>query len=82
MKLNSLGVGSARRRRPGALCLVTWLASAGLLCATGVADLRWWREVGLAGPVDFELAQAVEALPAENVLPSGSRYEKWDGFLR
>ena len=27
--------------------------------------------VGLAGPVDFELAQAVEALPGEKVLPSG-----------
>jgi ATP-dependent DNA ligase len=37
--------------------------------------------VGLAGPVDFELAQAVEALPGEKVLPGGSRYEpKWDGF--
>jgi hypothetical protein len=37
---------------------------------------------GLAGPVDFELAQAVEALPGEKVLSGGSRYEpKWDGFL-
>jgi hypothetical protein len=31
---------------------------------------------GLAGPVDFELARAVEAVPC------GSRYEpKWDGYL-
>jgi hypothetical protein len=38
--------------------------------------------VGLAGPVEFELAQAVKALPGEKALPGGSRYEpKWDGFL-
>ena len=28
--------------------------------------------VGLAGPVDFELAQAVEALPGEKALPGGT----------
>jgi hypothetical protein len=37
---------------------------------------------GLSGPVDFELARAVEALPGEKALPGGSRYEpKWDGYL-
>ena len=36
----------------------------------------------LVGPVDLELAKAVDGIPAENALPGGSRYEpKWDGFL-
>ncbi|MEU4607492.1 hypothetical protein AB0F43_31290 [Kribbella sp. NPDC023972] len=35
----------------------------------------------LVGPVDLELARAVETIPGENALPGGSRYEpKWDGF--
>jgi hypothetical protein len=34
--------------------------------------------VGLAGPVEFDLARAVRALPGEKALPGGSRYEpKW-----
>jgi hypothetical protein len=38
--------------------------------------------MGLAGLVEFELAQAVGALPGEKELPGGSRYEpKWGGFL-
>lgn len=37
---------------------------------------------GLSGPVDFELARAVEALPGEKAFPAGARYEpKWDGYL-
>jgi hypothetical protein len=37
---------------------------------------------GLAGPVEFELARAVEEVPGERALPGGSRYEpKWDGYL-
>jgi ATP-dependent DNA ligase len=36
---------------------------------------------GLAGPIDLELARAVDAIPGETALPGGSRYEpKWDGF--
>lgn len=36
----------------------------------------------LAGPVDLELAKAVDTIPGENALPGGSRYEpKWDGFI-
>jgi hypothetical protein len=31
LKVNSVGVHSARRRRRGAFCLVRWLASGGLL---------------------------------------------------
>lgn len=35
----------------------------------------------LTGPVQLELAKAVEQLPGERGLPGGSRYElKWDGF--
>ncbi|ADB33239.1 hypothetical protein Kfla_4198 [Kribbella flavida DSM 17836] len=37
--------------------------------------------VGLAGPVEFELAQAVETLPGEKALPGGSRYEPNEGQL-
>ncbi|HWD83249.1 MAG TPA: ATP-dependent DNA ligase [Kribbella sp.] len=37
--------------------------------------------VGLAGPVDVELAKAVEEIPSPGALPGGARYEpKWDGF--
>jgi hypothetical protein len=37
---------------------------------------------GLAGPVELELAKAVDQLPGEHGMPGGSRYElKWDGFL-
>lgn len=36
----------------------------------------------LAGPVELELAKAVEQLPGRNDLPGGSRYElKYDGHL-
>jgi hypothetical protein len=36
----------------------------------------------LTGPVQLELATAVEQLPGEHGMPGGSRYEsKWDGFL-
>jgi hypothetical protein len=36
----------------------------------------------LVGPVDLELARAVNEIPGENALPGGSRYEpKWDGFI-
>ncbi|MFI5736147.1 ATP-dependent DNA ligase [Kribbella sp. NPDC051587] len=36
---------------------------------------------GLAGPVAFELAKAVEQLPGEHAMPGGSQFElKWDGF--
>ncbi|HET6295213.1 MAG TPA: hypothetical protein VFG33_17645 [Kribbella sp.] len=36
----------------------------------------------LAGPVELELAKAVEQLPGPNGLPGGSRYElKYDGYL-
>ena len=36
----------------------------------------------LAGPVELELAKAVEQLPGRNGLPGGSRYElKYDGYL-
>ena len=36
----------------------------------------------LVGPVDLELAKAVDEIPGERALPGGSRYEpKWDGFL-
>jgi hypothetical protein len=36
----------------------------------------------LVGPVDVELARAVESIPAEWALPGGCRYEpKWDGYL-
>jgi ATP-dependent DNA ligase len=36
----------------------------------------------LTGPVQLELAKAVEQLPDEHGMPGGSRYElKWDGFL-
>ncbi|TCN32125.1 ATP dependent DNA ligase-like protein [Kribbella orskensis] len=35
----------------------------------------------LVGPVDLELAKAVDEIPGENALPGGSPYEpKWDGF--
>jgi ATP-dependent DNA ligase len=35
----------------------------------------------LAGPVQLELARAVEQLPGRHGMPGGSRYElKWDGF--
>lgn len=35
----------------------------------------------LVGPVDVELARAVESIPAESALPGGCRYEpKWDGY--
>jgi ATP-dependent DNA ligase len=35
----------------------------------------------LTGPVQLELAKAVEHLPGEHGMPGGSRYElKWDGF--
>ena len=35
----------------------------------------------LVGPVDLELAKALDDIPGENALPGGSRYEpKWDGF--
>jgi ATP-dependent DNA ligase len=37
---------------------------------------------GLAGPVDLELARAVDTIPGEKALPGGSRYEpKWDGWF-
>jgi hypothetical protein len=36
----------------------------------------------LTGPVQLELARAVEQLPGRHGMPGGSRYElKWDGFL-
>jgi hypothetical protein len=36
----------------------------------------------LAGPVELELAKAVEKLPGRNGLLGGSRYElKYDGYL-
>jgi hypothetical protein len=36
----------------------------------------------LIGPVDLELARAVDTIPGEKALPGGSRYEpKFDGFL-
>lgn len=36
----------------------------------------------LAGPVELELAKAVEQSPGPNGLPGGSRYElKYDGYL-
>jgi hypothetical protein len=36
----------------------------------------------LAGPVELELAKAVERLPGRSGLPGGSRYElKYDGYL-
>jgi hypothetical protein len=36
----------------------------------------------LTGPVQLELAKAVEQLPGQHGMPGGSRYElKWDGFL-
>jgi hypothetical protein len=36
----------------------------------------------LTGPVQLELAKAVEELPGRRGMPGGSRYElKWDGFL-
>ncbi|MFC5262838.1 hypothetical protein ACFPJ1_12050 [Kribbella qitaiheensis] len=36
----------------------------------------------LTGPVQLELAKAVEQLPGPHGMPGGSRYElKWDGFL-
>ncbi|WP_255512890.1 hypothetical protein [Kribbella sp. VKM Ac-2568] len=36
----------------------------------------------LAGPVELELAKAVEHLPGPHGMPGGSRHElKWDGFL-
>jgi hypothetical protein len=36
----------------------------------------------LAGPVELELAKAVEALPGRNGLAGGSLYElKYDGYL-
>jgi hypothetical protein len=36
----------------------------------------------LIGPVQLELARAVEQLPGQQGMPGGSRYElKWDGFL-
>lgn len=35
----------------------------------------------LVGPVDVELARAVETIPAESAMPGGSVYEpKWDGY--
>ena len=35
----------------------------------------------LSGPVQLELAKAVERLPGLHGMPGGSRYElKWDGF--
>ena len=35
----------------------------------------------LSGPVQLELAKAVERLPGPRGVPGGSRYElKWDGF--
>lgn len=35
----------------------------------------------LTGPVQLELAKAVEQLPGPPGMPGGSRYElKWDGF--
>jgi hypothetical protein len=37
---------------------------------------------GLVGPVELELAKAVEQLPDEHGMPGGSRYElKWDGSI-
>jgi hypothetical protein len=36
----------------------------------------------LTGPVQLELAKAVEELAGPRGMPGGSRYElKWDGFL-
>ncbi|TCC49589.1 hypothetical protein E0H73_42380 [Kribbella pittospori] len=36
---------------------------------------------GLAGPVQLELAKAVEQLPGDHGIPGGARFElKWDGF--
>lgn len=36
----------------------------------------------LVGPVDLELARAVDTIPGPTALPGGSRYEpKWDGYL-
>jgi hypothetical protein len=36
----------------------------------------------LSGPVELELAKAVEQLPGQHGMPGGARYElKWDGFL-
>ncbi|WP_380103610.1 hypothetical protein [Kribbella qitaiheensis] len=36
----------------------------------------------LVGPVDLELARAVDGIPGPTALPGGSRYEpKWDGYL-
>ncbi|TCN32149.1 hypothetical protein EV644_12759 [Kribbella orskensis] len=36
----------------------------------------------LVGPVDLELARAVDTIPGPNALPGGSMYEpKWDGYL-
>jgi hypothetical protein len=36
----------------------------------------------LAGPVELELAKAVEQLPGRGGMPGGARYElKYDGYL-
>jgi ATP-dependent DNA ligase len=36
----------------------------------------------LEGPVQLELAKAVEQLPGEHGMSGGARYElKWDGFI-
>ncbi|WP_269087161.1 hypothetical protein [Kribbella sp. ALI-6-A] len=36
----------------------------------------------LTGPVQLELAKAVEQLPGKHGMPGGSRYElQWDGYL-
>jgi hypothetical protein len=36
----------------------------------------------LIGPVDLELALAVDTIPGPSALLGGSRYEpKWDGYL-
>jgi ATP-dependent DNA ligase len=40
-----------------------------------------WVPSGLTGPVDLELARAVDSIPDPSALPGGSRYEpKWDGY--
>ena len=68
----------------GALCLVRCRVGG---CARQVSrtcggGVMMGLPVGLAGPVGFELAQPMEALPGEKALPGGSRYEpKWDGYL-
>ncbi|TCM51397.1 hypothetical protein EV648_101233 [Kribbella sp. VKM Ac-2568] len=50
--------------------------------ASQPAESRPSLTVELAGPIELELAKAVEKLPGRNGLPGGCRCElKYDGYL-